>query len=159
MTASSPDGSGSAVSGSPASEGTGAPSRPTAMAGRPLSLPSPSPASAGAPGVSSLAQRLASGAEAGDGAAGGAGAGAGAELVNPDLGAEPAGGAPNSKPPYEEVLLNAVPPDSAPLPARPLRFSSRPAAMTVTRTSSPRASSMTAPKMMFASTAAELETS
>src|SRR5277367_1958485 len=102
MTASSPDGSGSAVSGSPASEGTGAPSRPTAMAGRPLSLPSPSPASADAPGVSSLAQRLASGAEAGDGAAGragaGAGAGAGAELVNPGLGAEPAGAAPNSKP-------------------------------------------------------------
>ena len=31
--------------------------------------------------------------------------------------------------------------------------------MTVTRTSSPRASSMTAPKMMFASTAAELDTS
>src|SRR5277367_846943 len=101
MTASSPDGSGSAVPGSPASAGTGAPSRPTAMAGRPLSLPSRSPASADAPGVSSLAQRLASGAEAGDGAAGGAGAEA--ELVNPGLGAEPAGAAPNSKPPYEEV--------------------------------------------------------
>ena len=42
---------------------------------------------------------------------------------------------------------------------RPVRSWSRPAAMTVTRTSSPRASSMTAPKMMFASTAAELETS
>src|SRR5580704_8404764 len=141
MTASSPDGWGSAVSGSRPSAGTGAPSRPTAMAGRP----------------SSLAQRLASGAAAGGGAAGGTGAGA--ELLNPGFGAEPAGPAPNSKPPYEEVLLNAVPPDSAPLPARPLRFSSRPAAMTVTRTSSPRASSMTAPKMMFASTAAELETS
>src|SRR5580693_9756207 len=99
MTASSRDGSGAAVSGSPASAGTGAPSRPTAMAGRPLSLPSLSSASADAPGVSSLAQRLASGAEAGGGAAGEAGAGAGAELLNPGFGAEPAGAAPNSKPP------------------------------------------------------------
>src|SRR5580704_14313012 len=127
------------------------------MAGRPLSLPSPGSASADAPGVSSLAQRLASGAGASGGAAGGGEAGAG--LLYPGLGAELAGPAPNSKPPNEEVLLNAVPPDSALPPARPLRFSSRPAAMTVTRTSSPRASSMTAPKMMFASTAAELETS
>ena len=74
--------------------------------------------------------------------------------------AEPAG---DPKLPNEEVLLNAVPPESALVrldpPDRPLRFSSSPAAMTVTRTSSPSASSMTAPKMMFASTAAELETS
>src|SRR5580704_10614212 len=140
MTASFPDGSGSAVSGSPTSAGTGAPSRPTAMAGRPLSLPSPSSASEDAPSVSSLAQRLASGAGLGGGAAGAAGAGvrpgpAAAELPSPCLGAELAGPAPNSKPPNEEVLLNAVPPDSAPppvpLPVRPLRFSSRPAAMTV----------------------------
>src|SRR5580692_3345558 len=129
------------------------------MAGRPLSLPSPGSASADAPGVSSLAQRLASGAGAAGGGEAGAGAGAGAGLLYPGLGAELTGPAPNSKPPNEEVLLNAVPPDSALPPARPLRFSSRPAAMTVTRTSSPRASSMTAPKMMFASTAAELETS
>src|SRR5581483_7576271 len=39
------------------------------------------------------------------------------------------------------------------------RASSKPAAITVTRTSSPRASSMTAPKMMVASGAAELATS
>ena len=42
---------------------------------------------------------------------------------------------------------------------RPGRASSNPAAITVTRTSSPSASSMTAPKMMLASTAAELATS
>ena len=62
----------------------------------------------------------------------------------------------------EPLLLKEEPPEwAAPaLPAlRPFPFSFRPAAMTVTRTSSPRASSMTAPKMMFASTAAELETS
>src|SRR5580693_5129071 len=125
-------------------------------------LPSLSSASEDAPGAWSLAQRRASGAGGGGGAAGGAGAlpEPAAELLNPGFGAELAGLVPNSKPPNEEVLLNAVPPDSAlPLPARPLRFSSRPAAMTVTLTSSPRASSMTAPKMMFASTAAELETS
>ncbi len=40
-----------------------------------------------------------------------------------------------------------------------VRGSPRPAAITVTRTSSPSASSMTAPKMKLASGAAELETS
>src|SRR6185437_16191479 len=57
----------------------------------------------------------------------------------------------------DALTLNEEPPASA--EPRPARSWSRPAAMTVTRTSSPRASSMTAPKMMFASTAAELETS
>ena len=139
------DGSGSVVSGSATSAGTGAPSRPTAMAGTPWSLPSPSSASGDAPGVSSPDQRLTSGAGAADGGVTGGALCLGPELAN------------------DEVLLNAVLPDSAlppvPLPFRLLRFSSRPAAMTVTRTSSPSASSMTAPKMMFASTAAELETS
>src|SRR6266568_4652716 len=56
----------------------------------------------------------------------------------------------------DALARNEEPPSAEPWPARSW---SRPAAMTVTRTSSPRASSMTAPKMMFASTAAELETS
>ena len=83
-----------------------------------------------------------------------------APCLGRDAGAVSVSGPVPAKPP----ALKEEPPESAPL-ARPpptpwsFRFSFRPAAMTVTRTSSPRASSMTAPKMMFASTAAELETS
>ena len=92
----------------------------------------------------------------GGGAEAGAGAGSAVRVKLPALAPDP--GAPNAEL-AEPLLLKEEPADSAaPLP-RLFRFSSRPAAMTVTRTSSPRASSMTAPKMMFASTAAELETS
>ena len=61
--------------------------------------------------------------------------------------------------PNDALLYEVLPESLAASPDRPVRFSLRPAAMTVTRTSLPRASSMTAPKMMFASTAAELDTS
>ncbi len=93
--------------------------------------------------------------EPGSGAAAGASPLAGANGRAPPAGRNTSA-APAGARPYPAGAFPATVPSAL---GRTVSPSSNPAAMTVTRTSSPSASSITAPKMMLASSAAELETS